>query len=71
MPKRPNTPQVQATTLVVKHLTDGISSDDQPLTSSDYNGIEIDEWKAAIRKDVEDCFGPEPDNLISVGKPGW
>lgn len=71
MPKRPKTPQARLLTLTDHCSADQNFSDDQPPTSSDYNGIEIDEWKAAIRKDVEDRFGPEPNNLIPVGKPGW
>ncbi len=71
MPKRPNTPQARLPTLTDDRPADQKFSYDQPPTSSDYSGIEIDEWKAAIRKDVEDRFGPEPDNLNPVGKPGW
>jgi len=29
------------------------------------------DWKAAVRKDVEDRFGPTPDDLVPVGEVGW
>jgi hypothetical protein len=37
----------------------------------DYNGMELEEWKAALRKDVAERFGPTPDNLVSAGEAGW
>ncbi|TBZ35092.1 hypothetical protein E0H47_25465 [Rhizobium leguminosarum bv. viciae] len=37
----------------------------------DYNGMELEEWKAALRKDVAERFGPVPDNLVSAGEAGW
>ena len=43
------------------HIADG----------DDYNGMSLEEWKAALVKDVEERFGPTPDNLVSAGKAGW
>lgn len=46
-----------------------------PLASlgseDDYNGMDLEEWKAAIRRDVEQRFGPMPDDLRPACEPGW
>lgn len=35
-------------------------------------GDETDaEWRERVRRDVEDKFGPVPDDLHPVGTPGW
>lgn len=38
---------------------------------NDYNGMPLDEWKTALKKDVDERFGPVPDNLIPTGEAGW
>lgn len=37
----------------------------------DYNGMELEEWVAALRRDMAERFGPLPDNLVSAGEAGW
>ncbi|MCJ8507528.1 hypothetical protein MUU53_06325 [Rhizobium lemnae] len=37
----------------------------------DYNGMPLSEWKSALHKDVEERFGPAPDDLRPVGDAGW
>jgi hypothetical protein len=37
----------------------------------DYGGMPLDEWKAALKKDVEDRFGPIPKDLKPAGEAGW
>src|SRR5690606_24908283 len=37
----------------------------------DYNGMPLDQWKAALKKDVEARFGPTPDDLVPAGESGW
>lgn len=37
----------------------------------DYNGMSLEEWKVALMKDVEERFGPTPDNLVSAGDACW
>lgn len=37
----------------------------------DYNGMPQDEWKEALKKDVEARFGPTPDDLVPIGESGW
>ncbi|RVO55122.1 hypothetical protein CN090_04165 [Sinorhizobium meliloti] len=33
----------------------------------DYNGMPLEEWKAVLRKDVAERFGPTPDDLVPAG----
>ncbi|WP_395517447.1 hypothetical protein [Pseudorhizobium flavum] len=37
----------------------------------DYNGMPLDKWKTALKKDVEARFGPTPDDLVPAGESGW
>ena len=37
----------------------------------DYNGMPLEKWKVALIKDVEERFGPTPDDLVSAGEAGW
>lgn len=37
----------------------------------DYNGMSLEEWKAALKTDVEARFGPTPEDLVPASKSGW
>ena len=37
----------------------------------DYCGIALEDWKQALGKDVQQRFGPTPNDLKSTGEPGW
>jgi len=39
--------------------------------TKDYNGMPASKWKAAILKDVEERFGPLPDDLVDVTEAAW
>lgn len=39
--------------------------------ADDYNGMGIEEWKAALMQDVQDRFGPTPDDLMAASEAGW
>lgn len=39
--------------------------------TDDYNGMPLDAWKKALAKDVEERFGPTPDDLVPAGEAGW
>lgn len=38
---------------------------------TDYGGIALEDWKQALRKDVEGRFGPTPEHLNPAGEAGW
>lgn len=38
---------------------------------AEYCGIPIEDWKLGLRKDLEERFGPTPDDLKPTGEPGW
>ncbi|SIP91847.1 hypothetical protein SAMN05880582_10115 [Rhizobium sp. RU20A] len=37
----------------------------------DYTDMSLATWKASLDKDVEERFGPTPDELVPTGKAGW
>lgn len=37
----------------------------------DYNGMPLEQWKAELKKDVEERIGPTPTNLTATGEAGW
>lgn len=37
----------------------------------EYNGMPLDEWKEALKKDVEERFGSIPNDLVATSEAGW
>lgn len=53
-----------------KSVGRGVDSESVP-SEPDYNGMPLEAWKAALKKDVETRFGPTPNDLVQAGKSGW
>jgi hypothetical protein len=60
--------EIQRELAVRKHLH---AIAERPLGDAIEEQDDIDVWKLAIRKDVEERAVPIHDDLVSVGEPGW
>jgi hypothetical protein len=49
----------------LRTMTDG------PPVAANGEVYDFEAWKKAIRKDVEERFGPIPENLVPAGEAGW
>lgn len=52
-------------------IDDAMCGGPQDGPAADYNGMPAGEWKASILKDVEERFGPLPDDLVDFTDAAW
>lgn len=55
--------------LAVRNHLEAIAG--SPSVDAAQEADDLDGWKLAIEKDVEERFGPIPDDLVPAGEPGW